>query len=71
FGFDEENLELLGDEFLNCSYISGTSYNLGKVVEAKIKRILREKVPENILANDIKLFPTDVAKFFKEFMYLQ
>lgn len=79
FSFDEENLNILGDDFKNADCIWGTSFGLGKVKEERVKDLIRgkgnikEKHPtyrDEQRINRIEMFPVKAHEFLKDNIYL-
>ena len=75
FSFDEENLNILGDDFKNADCIWGTSFGLGKVKEERAKDLIRGKTnikerhptyKDKERINRIDMFPVKAHEFLKE-----
>lgn len=79
FSFDEENLNILGDDFKNADYIWGTSFGLGKVKEERAKDLIKGKTNikdkhptsrDKERINRIDMFPVKAHEFLRDNIYL-
>ena len=79
FSFDEENLNILGDDFKNADRVWGTSFGLGKVKEKRAKDLIKGKTNikdrhptyrDEERINRIDMFPVKAHEFLKDNIYL-
>lgn len=77
FGYDEENLSILGDNFSNVNHVWGTCLGLGEVKRNNAIKLITNKgindtlyLLDDVNAKTVALYNVDVADFLKEYIYL-